>query len=227
MRFFNSLRNTSLVLIWVAFLAHGVFATAQRPNIIFIEGKEYDLCDDPMEPYFKKFPERLPKADGRWSNLWRGYIATFEFEDGLLRLNNIEVYRPAAMPDNKGRSGFQSVLSEAVPGGKKLMIDWVTGLLVIQIPPYRQLDYDEYDCTLQTENYMVLELDSGRFVRSKRFDGFEKWKAFREKQFNAFRRSEDYKAIVKQMRENGRREDTIDPVISDYILWYSKKILVE
>ena len=118
MKLLKNVRTVSVMLA-VGLFAQNVFATAQRPNIIFFEGQKYSLCSDPMEVYFKKFPERLPKSDGRYSDLWHGYLATFDIDAGFLRLKDIETHRYKNLPDGKLSGDFPSVLKEAVPGNQK------------------------------------------------------------------------------------------------------------
>ena len=214
----------SLLLIGV-FLCSNAYATAQRPNIIYIDGVRYSLCGDPLESYFKTYPERQPKNPSRVSDLWRGYIATFEIQEGMMSLKDIEAYKSTDM--TTGKTEWRSVLADVVPGKNKLQIDWFTGLLVLPNGDIRMLDYTEYDCSLLYEGYIVVEINNGKFVRSKRINEFDKWMDFRERQFKAFRKTQDYKDLVKKMRDGDRREDSIDPVISDFILSYSKKILID
>ena len=67
--------------------------TAQRADIIIIEGKEYPLFTNPLEDYWSeknpKPPIGLPVT-----SCWRGYIATWEITDKSLYLIDITVRTP-------------------------------------------------------------------------------------------------------------------------------------
>ena len=61
------------------------------PDKIIYDGKEHKLHSNPLEVYFEKFPDKKPKSEIRSSALWRGYVATFEFEDKSLYLKDIKI----------------------------------------------------------------------------------------------------------------------------------------
>jgi len=79
-------------------------ATAQYPDRLIHNGQEYDLFTNPLDEYFKKYPEkdpRWPKPRDRYfkstsvsascSALCRDYIATFEIRDNQLFVKDVFV----------------------------------------------------------------------------------------------------------------------------------------
>lgn len=61
-----------------------VFGTAQYPDKIFYNNKEYSLLTNPLEKYFERNEDKRPKGGVTSSALWRGYVATFEIIENEL-----------------------------------------------------------------------------------------------------------------------------------------------
>ena len=211
------------ILVWILFLSINAFATAQRPDKIIYQGQTYSLHSNPMEAYFSKHPDKKPKTSQPSTALWRGYVATFEFKDEELFLKDIEVkYRDTIENAYKWRS----VLEEVFPEGENLKIDWLTGLLVI---PYGELvNYVHMGYGSTYENYILLEIDKGDFKKEKRLS-YDEYLAFKEKQFQAFKKTEEYAEIKAKLRkkENNASEAFIDSFLKTYIIKYTSKILTD
>jgi hypothetical protein len=78
-------------IILTIFSCLTVFGTSQCPEKIIYNGKEYKLHSNPMETYFKKYPDKRPKGGIRSTALWRGYVATYEVKNNQLFLKDISV----------------------------------------------------------------------------------------------------------------------------------------
>ncbi|MEQ1765614.1 MAG: hypothetical protein ABL984_20975 [Pyrinomonadaceae bacterium] len=191
------------------------FATPQRPDILKYEGKEYPISAGLLEPYFAKYPGRHPnQSEGRSSSLWRGYIATFEISDGSLFLKEIN-------------AGFQteSALGVVVPDRKRLKIDWYTGLLLSGhgelLGDPMSLDFSE-----SYEKYTIFEIGAGTFRSVRHFDR-KKYISFCTRQYDAFKKTGDFQAILKELSEKGRSLEMSEEMIRESILFHSKKFLVD
>jgi len=193
-----------------------IFATAQIPNKIIYKGKEYQVGSDPMEGYFKKFPEKKPQSEVRLSALWRGYIATFELNDNALFLKDIVI-----VIQEKGSTSFgtKSVLSEVVPSNKKLKIDWFRRLLLLPHGEIIEDDYAGYET--KYENYILLEIDAGNLMKTKEFD-YKQFEDFSKRQYEAFKKTEDYKELTKDDKDG-----SFDSYLRKNITSYTSKILVD
>lgn len=73
-----------LTIILTLFFGVNVFATGQEPDRIIFKGQEYMLFSNPLETYFKKYPDKRPTRGFESTGLWRGYIATFEVRNNRL-----------------------------------------------------------------------------------------------------------------------------------------------
>lgn len=204
------------------------FGTAQAPDKIWYEGKLYSMQTNPMEPYFEKNPGKLPKLKSGLiitsSNLWRGYIATFELTDGGLFLRDIEIQAPN--PDKQHDYIMKSVIDEVVPKGQRLKIDWFDGLLVL--PHGKLVNYVHMGYGSTFENYILLEIAAGNLKRSKSFDN-KQYEAFKERQFAEFKKTEEYRKLIKDLKKDAADWDQkmTDSFIRSFVTNYTAKILVD
>lgn len=96
--------------------------TSQIPDAIYYEGRRCKLMASPLEAYFEQGAPR-PELDCSYSALWRGYIATWRLEGGLLFLVQL---RPG-MADAP-----RLTIGTLFPGqGRKVLASWFTGCLRI------------------------------------------------------------------------------------------------
>lgn len=202
-----------------------IFATAQAPDKIFYNGKEYKLHSNPMEEYFKKFPEKKPKSGVISSALWRGYIATFEITENNLFLKDIVIMDLSKTDRKSSQAAWTSVLSQVVTDDKKLKIDWLTGLLVL--PHGEIVNYVHMGYGTTYENYILLEIDKGEFNRAKEFDHKE-YEKFKDKQFAAFKLTDEYKKMLDESKKKENFDQKFfDSFLRSYITNYTSKILVD
>lgn len=200
------------------------FGTAQDPDKIWYEGKLYSMQTNPMEPYFAKNPGKLPRSGIVSSGLWRGYIATFEIANGGLFLRDIAIM--AENPEKQHDYIMKSVIGEVVPAGQRLKIDWYNGLLVL--PHGKLVNYVHMGYGSTFENYLLLEIAAGDLKRSKSFD-HKQYEAFKDRQFAEFKKTDDYKKLVKDLIKDGGNSDQkgADSFIRTYVTNYTAKILVD
>ncbi len=65
--------------------------TAQIPDVLCHRGKRLDLCSLPLDSYVGRLPkDRRPRFARACTALWRGYVATWSIEDGVLWLKEID-----------------------------------------------------------------------------------------------------------------------------------------
>lgn len=78
------------------------------------------------------------------------------------------------------------------------------------------------------ENYVLLEIAAGNLMRSKSFDHKE-YEASKERQFAEFKKTEEYRKLLKQMKADDDNWDQrrMDAFIRSFVTNYSAKILVD
>ena len=131
-------------------------ATTQFSDILYLNGQKHSLDSLPLEPYYGPGNPR-PKFRAPNTATWRGYIATWEIEEGVLYLKAIrawtdqgEVGLPALFPGQKApvaATWFTGKLK--VPQGKVLK-------LAVPHPIY--------------EKYLMITVEKGRVVSQEVVD---------------------------------------------------------
>lgn len=167
-------------------------ATGQEPDKIDYYGVQYDLLSNPMETYFKKFPEKILPDEIASTGLWRGYVANFGMIDSQLYLVDLTVYK---MDASTGDTQKVSVFKEWF-GDTKFKCDFYTGVLTL---PYGNLtEYVHMGYGSTYENYILLEINQGGLTKTKQLTQQE-YTVFKERQFKAFKKTEAYRDIYNEM----------------------------
>lgn len=196
-----------------------VHATPQIPDVLIYEGKEYPVQTDFLHDYFKRFPERNPKDDSLGCSAnWRGYQATFEVLEGGIYLKDVAINVCMGPPTSQ--------LKKVVPGGERLFVDWVSGLIH---SGYGENHEDLYGlASLDAyEKYAFFEVEKGKILEARHFDN-KNYRAFKKNQFKAFQRTPEYETSVKKMLTDYpkmKRED-VDANIELWIFFSTKTFLV-
>ena len=184
------------ILLLVLLLSVRSFATGQIPDKIIYEGKSYSLLTNPLEKYFDQFPGKRPADSMSSTALWRGYIATFEIYGKKLCLKDIIVEKRA---DSTGYAIKKvSVFKEIFGNVDRFDCSFYTGLLVI--PHGEIVNYVHMGYASTYENYILLEINNGDFVKSKAFD-YKQYGDFRERQFAAYKKTDEYKKQFEEMQK--------------------------
>lgn len=203
-----------------------VFGTAQYPDKIIYNGKEYMLHSNPLEGYFEKYPEKRPQ-EGFSTALWRGYVATFEIRDNQLYLKDIEVMNGSKQnKDGYWETLWKSVKDEVFPNNELVKIDWMSGLLIL---PYgKEINYVHMGYGSIYKNYILLEIDNGDLTKEKQLKS-KQYEKFKEKQFQAFKKTDEYKKIKEDLKKEGENysDEFIDSFLRSYVIEYTSKILIE
>ena len=217
-------RTIILISLFLA-LTHVVSATAQYPDKLIYKGTTYMLHANPMEAFFAKHPEKRPKTGIVSSALWRGYVATFEFKNEQLVLKDIEVQESKRKNTDSYALVWKSALRDVVAEGDTLKIDWFTGLM--SVPYGKRIRYVHMGYASTYENYILIEVEKGKFVKEKRF-GHEEYVSFKKKQFEEFKKTAKYKELAADMRKRNpdSTDEFIDRFLSQFVISYSTKILV-
>jgi hypothetical protein len=164
------------------------FATAQTPDRLVIEGREEPLHANPLEPFFKRHPERRPKSEWISSALWRGYIADFTIEGGMLYVRDIRI--ESTEDDRQDRRIWISVIEKVFSEKEERRLTWFTGFLVL--PRGNMTAYVHMGYASAYERYRLILIRDGQVVADGDFSAaeLEEYKAL---QLAAFARSEQFR----------------------------------
>jgi len=216
--------RTILLTVISFVLTVSTFATSQSPDKIIYKGQEYSLNTNPLESFFENNPNLRPKSDIMSTALWRGYIATFEIQDNQLFVKDIVVMNEDTTTSTH-KTTWRSVFNQVFPNQKQIRVDWLTGLLVI--PNGKLVNYVHMGYASTYENYILLEIDKGNLIQEKNMKSKE-YEKFKDKQFKAFQKTDEYKKLKEELKKNGGGTDEfLDSFIRIYVTNYSTKILTE
>ena len=235
----------TIITFVLFFLSFNLFATAQSPDYLVYKGKKHMLHSNPLEEYFKEYPERKPKTTMRSSALWRGYIATFEVKDKKIVLNDIKIrvdfekwksVKNKVVDDyykNEDEDEIEDKVEVKVTWyqefinhltRKDLVIDWFTGILVL---PYgEEINYVHMGYGSTYENYILLEVEDGVITREKNLKAKE-YELFKEVQFSQYKKTAEYKKTLKELSKHGNSKEFIDNFLRSFIIQYTSEFLDE
>ena len=205
------------ILLFALFLTIGgsVSATAQTPDKLLIEGKEYRLNTNPLQPYLAKLGDKAPKFEAISSALWRGYVATWELSGGKLYLIKVEVSRPdPASPQDEEIA--VDALSELFPGQARVLADWYSGALIV--PKGEIVDYVHMGYASTYERYVVSVVKNG-LEKDRRDVSLAEFKVYRQSQFEKFKGTPAYKAMFDE--EKASEDPMSDREIESFIFEYA------
>jgi len=224
----KNMQKKIFIIVLSFFLCSFVLGTPQMPDNIFYKGKKYCLLHNfPMDSYFKKYPEKHPRKDFYISTaLKRGYLATFEIKENQLYVKDIESRIQGTKIDEKGKvvPNFKSVMNEVFPNKKLVKINWVTGLFVLPVEKANlNVAYGDYPIY---ENYIILEIEKGILIREKELT-HEEYVTFKKKQFEAFKKTEEYEKLITTFLKKSWTVEEIDKNVEYMIIEYSTRFLVD
>lgn len=140
-------------------IPEAALATTQFSDILYLDGRKYSLDSLPLGQYNDP-GNPLPKFRAPNTATWRGYIATWEIEGGVLYLKAIRAWT------DRGQVGLEALF----PGRKgPVPATWFTGKL--KVPQGKMLKpavpYPIH------EKYLLITVEKGKVVNQKVSDNPE------------------------------------------------------
>lgn len=212
------------LLILFSLITVKIFATAQIPDKLIFEKKEYKLHSNPLEEYFEKYPEKRPSQESFSTALWRGYVATFEIINNELFVKDIEVMVFVKKADGSSEIEWKSVLSEIFKDNESKKVDWLSGILVVPFGKLKNYVHMGYGSSYS--KYLLFSTEKGNITGYKQLK-INEYEKFKDLQFQAFKKTEEYKKIkIELMNESkDNNEAFIDDFLRNYIVNYTSKFL--
>jgi rRNA processing protein Krr1/Pno1 len=215
-------------ILGIIFIIQGFysFATAQYSDILIYNGKKYSLTVNPMEGYFKKYPEKRPK--GGSTALWRGYVATFEIIDNELFVVDIEIENnTVTIIDGKVKNaelGWKSIINECLDGQRPMKVDWFSGLLIL--PQGKLVKYVHMGYGSTYEYYTLIEIENGNYIREFNLNN-EQYNKYRNAQYEAYKKTNEYQEIFDKLNDGTMPDEMLDYFIKTYEIEYMTKEIEE
>lgn len=197
-------RNFALLLgLLIGQAAH---ATAQTPDAIRIDGKDYALNTNPLSQN-PKMAKWKPPADASNSTAnWRGYLAAWEIRDDQLLLNDVTIETYDESTEMYGQRTVAADFVSVVPA----TADWYTGALII--PEGELVDYVHMGYGSTYAQYRIYRIRQGRVLETLSLDQAE-FEDYRDRKFAEFQQTGEYRAaLAEAMADMGgmRREQVVD-----------------
>jgi hypothetical protein len=170
-----------------------LFATEQIPDILIYNGGGYPITVNPMEGYFNEFPEKRPQIHN--SMLWRGYAAKFEIIQNELWVIDISSIETNIIDRNLVLSPT-SIINECLDGRNRMKIEWYSGALVFR----------------HGEQYILLNIQNGNIISETNMD-FKQFIRFKEKQYEYYRKTEEYRNLKEKYKSDILTDEQIDFII--------------
>jgi hypothetical protein len=199
-------------------------ATAQFPDFLHYKGKKYAMICNPLQPFFEKYPDKKPGGGVMSTANWRGYIATFKIENQRLYLSDVTIEVRDETREHKYKD--KTVLREIFPGKKDVVAKWFDGLLVI--PTGKMTRYVHMGYASTYEKYLLIRVQDGEVIKERSYNQ-EEYQDFKKRQFEAFKKTKAYRALLKELK----KEDSPDDLegMADFLFMYdtkfTSKILLE
>jgi len=108
--------------------------TAQKHEIILIDGREFGMTSTPLQPYLESL-NKPSQFKFTVTSCWRGYVGTWELKGNKLFLIKLKGYRELK-PLNEV---LEADLTYLFPGKNEVFADWYTGTL--RIPDGKMIEY--------------------------------------------------------------------------------------
>ena len=205
----------------VALSAALIFATAQQGDILLLEGKKYSIYTNPLEPYLSLNPGKLPKAEAYSTANWRGYVATWQVKDNRLMLTDVGILHSVSNKNNEGdrSTEMRSVIAEMFPGQKEVLAEWFSGHVII--PNGQLVNYVHMGYASIYEKYILLRVEKGLVARKWESDT-EAFMKFRDAQFSAFKKTDEYKKALAETNKEGGASKQNEEFIREF---YSERYM--
>jgi hypothetical protein len=211
-----------IAILMLAVPTSSAFATKQEPDKIIYEGKEYDLYTYPIKGNSSKYLEKWPESKIMSTSLWRGYVATFEVKRKALFLTDIEILISSENEDGYPDFSLKSVKDQVLPEGDDQLVDSFTGILVLAYG-YGEIVEDKYGYS----NYILLEMKNGRLIGKRSLD-YKQFEEFEEKQFQAYKKTDEYEQWVEELKGESMTQELIDDFLRyQYEEEYTSKFYYE
>lgn len=161
-----------IFIIILVFSIQFLSATPQVSDYLIYNGKTIPIFSNPLESYLELNGIKDIDRGCNSSSCWRGYIATWELENGKLYLVKIErcgilqsagVYTGLGCDQNGSSEIFDFV--KKTFKSQKTYADWFTGKLIA--PQGRIIEYIHmgYESVFEKEQYF--EISKGNLVKTK------------------------------------------------------------
>jgi hypothetical protein len=93
------------------------------------------------------------------------------------------------------------------------------------LPHGKLVNYVHMGYASTYENYILLEIDGGNLKKEKKFN-YKDYEAFKSRQFEAFKKTDQYKQLKAQLKADKTYDDEyIEQFLRIFVIDYTSKIM--
>lgn len=183
-----SIVHRILLAILVLPIAPVALATAQVPDLLIVDGKEFALNTNPLESQLEQKQWKPPEEAMVSTANWRGYVATWEVKEDKLFLKEVTILVSDPKSDEKYRR--KAITSDLYPGVPEVHAAWYTGALVV--PDGKIIEYVHMGYGSSFDHYQIFRVRAGQVIERLSMTATQ-FGDYKEKKFAEFRKTETYK----------------------------------
>ncbi len=183
------------------------FSASQYTDRILLNNTKCLLYTNPLETFFTKEPSKRPVGSIQSSELWRGYIASFNVKDKRLYVDDILVQNPNKGSDGQQKTVWNSVADSVFKSEHERFCDWYTGYLII--PTGKLIKKASTSYASMYDSFILLFVSKGMLTSEKKLTANE-YAAFIDTQFKCYSKTKEYKQARKalpRLIKSGKEKD--------------------
>lgn len=183
-----SIVHRILLAILALSIAPAAQATAQAPDVLIVDGKEFALNTNPLESQLEQKQWKPPEEAMVSTANWRGYIATWEVKEDKLFLKEVTILVKDPKSDEEYRR--KVITGDLYPGVPEVHAAWYTGALVV--PDGKMTEYVHMGYGSSFDHYQIFRVRAGQVIERLSMTDAQ-FGVYKEKKFAEFRKTETYK----------------------------------
>lgn len=207
-----------IFLLCILFSASPVFATAQEPDYIEIDGEAYSLNTNPLEQYFNQSPENRPGGEQdplasrmeKVTSNYRMYTAHFKVSSNSLSLSNLTVYLRSEGPGDDEQ--LPPAIDRYVPDENVRQMEWYSGVLVI--PNGQMIHYEHLAYASIYESYILLRVENGK-ITDRADMSWDEFLDYKGMQYDAYMKTSEFTEELERLSPTPDLQEAVKRFIYD------------
>ncbi|EHR39369.1 hypothetical protein [Alishewanella jeotgali] len=194
------------VFLLTLFTSFNCSSTAQIPDYITIDDKEYRLHTNPLDKHLITIKWEMPENLSTSSANWRGYVASWKIDAGLMFLTDVTI---SIYHKDEKRRESKSIFHEIFPGRDSINAVWYSGSLVI--PHGEMTHYVHMGYGSSYEYYIVIRISEGVVTDYQDFTAAE-FDKYKEAKFQTFKETQEFQKQLEELTSgeyNWSEEDAL------------------
>lgn len=191
------------------------YENGKHLNNIYINDTGYFAKKDLTKNYFDLYPSKKLNGLLETSTSPKGYHVVYEIEGNELYVKELWILK---ITDG---GLYTNITDEIFPAKVDRKMNWYSGLILFTSGKGR-LD----GMNINYEKNVLFEINKGNIITIQHFN-LEQILAYKERLFEVFKKTEEYKIIKKEGRERGWKDSTTDSFYQNIVLDYYNTMIIK